>query len=294
MGAGLWTLLIILSVIWGANFTFIEIALLELDTFMIVFLRIAIAAVIMLGILYMKGYRLPREPAVWGTFLILALLNAVLPFLLITWGQTHIDSGLAAILNATTPIFSVILTHFLTLDERMTVNKFIGVLLGIAGVCLLIGPDALSGFSLYALGQIAILGATTCYAYGAIHTRRITGQPILVIITVTLLISSLMLLPFVLLFEPLTYTHYSLSTIGAILYLSILGTATGHLIFYYVISRAGATNTLLVAFMVPITALLLGVFTLGEKLSSHALAGMFVVFVSLVVIDGRLIYKSPR
>ena len=291
MNAKEWALLVLLAVIWGANFFFIEVALVGLSPLMIVFLRMAMAAVLMLIYLHATGHRLPREWKLWKAFVVLGLLNSLVPFLLITWGQTHIESGLAAILNATTPIFSVILTHFLTDDEKMTGNRVVGVILGMMGVCLLIGPEALSGFSFEALGQFAILGATTCYAYGAIRTRLLKDKPVLIVMTCTLCAASLMLLPFILIFELPLQLEQTGSVIVAVLYLAIIGTAAGHLIFYYVISRVGANNTLLVAFLVPITALLLGTFILGEKLSGLALIGMFIIFISLIVIDGRFLRR---
>ena len=286
-----WALLVLLSVIWGANFFFIEIGLQELGPLTIVFLRIALAALILLSYLYYKGHRLPRQLSLWWRVMFLALLNSLIPFFLITWGQVHIASGLAAILSSTTPVFSVIMTHFLTHDERLTGNKIMAVCLGIVGVCLLVGPEALGGFSFQALGQFAVLGASICYAYGAIRTRQLKEMPVIIVITCTLLAASVLLLPLVFILEPPVHSSYQTSTIAAILYLSVIGTAAGHFIFYYIVAKAGANNTSLVAFMVPITALLLGIFVLEERLGSHALWGMLIIFFSLGLIDGRLLRR---
>ena len=293
MNAREWSLLVLVSVIWGLSFFFIEIALRELGSFTVVVYRIGIAALLVTAICYFRGERLPLDRQAWGLFFILGFFNNFLPFSLITWGQVSIDSSLASILNSTTPMFSVVMAHFLTHDEHLTRNRIVGIVLGITGVSLLVGPQALQGISANVLGQLAILGAAMSYSYGAIFARRLNRMPILVAIAGTLLCATLMSLPVAFTLES-PVTTMSLSTIGALLGLSVLGTAFAYMLYFHIIRTAGPTNTLLVTFLVPITALLMGVLVLGENLSQHAILGMLVIFVGLVAVDGRIISKLFR
>ncbi len=289
MNAREWSLLVLVSVIWGLSFFFIEIVLRELGSFTLVLYRIGIAALLVTLILYLKGGRLPFTFQAWSKFFILGMFNNFLPFALISWGQVSIDSGLASILNATTPMFSVVMTHFLTSDERMTPNRIFGLGLGIAGVALLVGPEALHGISANVLGQLAILGAAISYSCGAIFVRRLNDMSILVAMSGTLLAASMISLPAALLLEAPVKISMSMPTLGAVLGLSVLGTAFAYMLYFHIIRTAGATNTLLVTFMVPVTALLMGVVVLGESLSQYALLGMLVIFAGLIAVDGRVI-----
>ena len=259
MNAKEWSLLVLVSIIWGLSFFFIEIALRELGSFSVVVYRIGIAALLVTALLYIRGGRLRLDLRDWGLFFILGLFNNFLPFSLIAWGQVSIDSSLASILNSTTPMFSVVMAHFLTHDEHLTRNRIIGIVLGIVGVSLLVGPQALQGISANVLGQLAILGAGMSYAYGAIFARRLNRMSILEAIAGTLICATMMVLPVALLLESPFTTSLSLATIGALLGLSVLGTAFAYMLYFHIIRTAGPTNTLLVTFLVPITALLMGV-----------------------------------
>ena len=157
-------LIIILSIIWGGSFFFVGVAVKEVTPLTIVLCRVALASIILLVIVHLKGHKMPSSLSLWGAFFIMGALNNLIPFSLIVWGQTHIESGLASILNATTPIFSVILAHFLTREERLTTNRIAGVLIGWIGVSVLIGIDSLRGFGIEVIGQIEILGAAFSYA----------------------------------------------------------------------------------------------------------------------------------
>ena len=294
MNAKEWGLLVLISVVWGLSFFFIEIALRELGPFTLVFYRVGIAAVIVVAFVYIKGERLTKDTQSWRKFFKLGVINNLLPFSLISWGQIYIDSSLASILNATTPLFAVVMAHYLTHDEHMTGNRIAGVLLGITGVSILVGPEALYGLSSHGLGQVAILGAAISYAYGGIYIRQLNDMPATVAIAGTLTAASIMIFPLVLLFEYPLKVSMQWATVGAVLGMSVPGTAFAYLLYIYVIRTAGATNTLLVTFLVPITALLAGVFILGETLSQHAILGMLIVFVGLIAVDGRFIRKIVR
>lgn len=287
-------MLMLISFTWGLSFFFIEIALREVGPFTLVFYRIGVAAVIAVAWLYISGRRLPMNAQAWGKFFKLGTFNNLIPFSLISWGQIYIDSSLASILNATTPLFAVVLAHKLTHDEHMTRNRIVGVLLGIAGVCLLVGPAALHGLSANALGQLAILAAAVSYAYGGIYTRQLKDMSVLVAMTGTLIAATIMIIPLVLIFEYPLRTNLQLTSIGALLGMSVFGTFFAYMLYFYVIRTVGATNTLLVTFLVPVTALLMGVLILGETLSQHAILGMFVIFTGLLAVDGRIIRKIFR
>jgi len=172
MGFREWALIGFLALIWGASFFFVKIAVERMTPLTVVACRVGTAALLLLVFVIITGRKLPQNPRTWGALLVLGALNNVLPFSLITWGQTHIDSSLAAILNATTPVFSVILAHFLTWDEPLTKNRLAGVLLGWAGVAVLMGIDSLHGVGMKTAGQAAVLGAAFLYSLAAIFGRR--------------------------------------------------------------------------------------------------------------------------
>ncbi len=190
-------MLVALSILWGGSFFFGGIAVRELPPMTIVTLRVFIAALALLTVCRVLGYSLPRKPEVLRAFLVMGLLNNIIPFSLIVWGQTHIASGVASILNATTPLFTVLVAHMLTTDEKLSANKLAGVIIRFAGVATLIGPAALSGERSSLLGQLAILGAAISYSFASVFGRRfkIMGVAPLVTATGQISASSLLLLP---------------------------------------------------------------------------------------------------
>ena len=286
-----WLLLGLLSMIWGGSFFFIEVAVRKVTPFTLVFCRVGIAAAILLGVCFLTNRKLPAEPGLWAAFLFMGLLNNLIPFSLIAWSQQHIQSSLASILNATTPIFSVLLAHFLTREERFTINRGLGVLLGWLGVALLIGIESLEGLDLKIAGYLAVLGAALCYACAAIFGRRFKSMPPVTVTTGMLCCSSAMLLPLALAFEQPWALHPGPAAWGAILGLSVVSTAAAYMIYFRILARAGATNILLVTFLIPVSAILLGVLILGERLGWNALGGMLLIFAGLIAIDGRLLKK---
>lgn len=287
MGPAAWALLVALSVVWGGSFFFVEVALRELGPFTIVLGRIGFAALALLLLVAFTGQAMPRDGATWGAFFVMGGLNNLIPFSLITWGQVSIESGLASILNATTPLFAVVLAHFLTADERMTPNRLAGVLIGLAGVAVLIGPEALDGLGATGLGQIAILGAALSYAFAGIYGRRLRHLPVAAAAGM-LTASTFQVLPLALVLETPFAVLPGLATWGAILGIALLSTALAYLLYFRILALAGATNLLLVTFLIPVSALFLGIAFLDERPGWTAFAGMALIFAGLAAVDGRL------
>jgi drug/metabolite transporter (DMT)-like permease len=228
----------------------------------------------------------------------MGFLNNLMPFSLIVWGQTHIASGLASILNATTPVFTVIVAHFLTRDEKLTVNRLIGVLVGLAGVSVIIGPEALQGLGVNAFAQLAVLGAAVCYSFAGIYGRRFRRLGVHPVVTATgqVSASAIMMLPLALAVDcPWRLPIPAPPVLGAVLGLATLSTALAYIIFFRVLATAGATNIMLVTFLIPVSAVLLGMVFLGEHLAWRHFLGMGLIGAGLAAIDGRLLpRKRPQ
>ncbi len=288
-----WLLLVTLSVLWGGSFFFSEVALAELGPLTVVLGRVGFAALALVGFVYLAGHRLPSAPGLWGAFLVMGALNNLIPFSLIVWAQVSIDSGLAAILNATTPLFTVVLAHYLTRDERMTRGRFAGVVIGIAGVAVLVGPEALGqlggGLSTAGLAQLAVLGAACCYGCAGIYGRRFQGLPPVVAAAGMVTCSAVLTLPLALVVERPWQIDPGALTWAALLGLALLSTALAYVIYFRILASAGATNLLLVTFLIPVSALILGVAVLGERPAPSTFAGLALIFAGLAAVDGRVI-----
>lgn len=292
MDRGDWLILGMLAVIWGGAFFFIGVAVRHVPPLTYVLLRLSIAAAAMWGYLYFKGEKLGLPASAWGSMLLLALLNNALPFTLFGWGQTHIASGLASILNATTPIWGVVVAHFLTHDERMTPRKVAGVLLGFGGVATMIGPSLLTNLGSSALAQLACVTASLSYALAAVWARRFRRQGIspLSVTTGQLTAGALMMLPMSLFIDkPWTHAFPPLTAIGAIGALALMCTAFGYVMYFRLIATSGATNALLVTLLVPPVAILLGAAFLNESLAPQDFLGLGLIALGLAAIDGRLL-----
>ena len=291
-----WFLLIILSLIWGGAFFFGKVAVAELPPFSIVLGRVGIAAIVLNVIVRIAGYRMPRSLKIWRDFMVMGALNNMIPFSLIFWGQIHIASGLAAILNATTPLWTVILAHFMTRDERLNTSRLTGVVLGIFGVIIIIGPDALKGFGSNVVAQLAVIGATISYALAGVFGKRFSGIPPIVTATGQLTCSTLMIIPIAIWVDkPWLISMPGAQTFGSIIALALVCTALAYIIYFRILASAGATNILLVTFLIPISALILGTIILGERLELRHFLGMGIIVVGLAAIDGRVknFFTSP-
>ncbi len=291
MGPLEWFLLIILSVLWGGSFFFSKVALAELRPFTVVLGRVGIAALALNLIVRASGHRMPGSREIWGMFLVMGLLNNLIPFSLIFWGQTQIASGLASILNATTPLWTILLAH-LTGDERLTANRLGGVAFGLVGVTVMIGPDVLGGLGLKMLAQLAVLGAAFSYALAGIYGKRFKAIPPYVTAAGQITCTTLMMIPVALFVDrPWLLPMPGIKTWGALLAIALLSTAMAYVLYFRLLSTAGATNLLLVTLFIPVSALLLGTGILGERLDPRHFIGMGLTGLGLVVIDGRLLRK---
>jgi drug/metabolite transporter (DMT)-like permease len=290
MTAREWAMLLALSLLWGGSFFFIGIAVKELPTFTIVLIRLGLAAMILVIVTTLMGQALPRSRVVWLAFFGMGFLNNVIPFSLIAWGQSHIASGVASILNAATPLFTVIVAHLLTHDEKMTGPRLLGVAIGLAGVAVMIGADALKTLGVNVLAQLACLAATISYAFAGVFGRRFRALGVTPLQTAAgqVSASTLMLLPLMLVIDkPWTLAMPSGSTVLAMLCLAVLSTVLAYILFFRILATAGATNIALVTFLVPISAILLGIAFLGETLLVKHVFGMAMIAAGLACIDGR-------
>jgi len=297
MDKGDWGILVTLALIWGGAFLFIGVAVRHVSPLTYVWLRLTVAATAMWIYLKLRGEKLGLPRQAWGSILLLALLNNALPFTLFGWSQQHIASGLAAILNATTPIWGVIVAHFLTRDERMTPRKLGGVLLGVAGVVTMIGPTLLANLGSGALAQLACVTASLSYALAAVWARRFKrlGLSPMSVTTGQLTAGAAMMLPLALIVDqPWTHPLPPLSAWGAIVALALMCTAFGYVMYFKLIDSAGATNALLVTLLVPPVAILLGATFLGESLQPQDFLGLGLIALGLAAIDGRLLNALPR
>jgi drug/metabolite transporter (DMT)-like permease len=291
MGLFEWGLLFILSILWGGSFFFSKFALAELPPLVIVLARVAIAAAALFIYLRATRQAIPTASATWIAFFGMGLLNNLIPFSLLFWGQTQITSGLASILNATTPVFSIIVAHFLTADERLTSNKIAGVALGFAGVAVLMAGNAVSSQALPYLALIACLTAALSYGFAGVFGRRFRQMGIAPAIGAfgQTAATTVMMVPIVVVFDaPWTLAAPSGLTIAAVLALGLVSTALAYIIFFHILAVGGATNSSLVTLLVPVSAILLGTLFLGERLAPNHIAGMALISLGLLSIDGRL------
>ncbi|WP_416896144.1 MAG: DMT family transporter [Minwuia sp.] len=291
MGAAEWAMMLALSLLWGATFFFVEIALRDLGPLTLVLGRVAMGAATLWLLVLASGAVLPKTLRDWRELAVMGLMNNAIPFTLIFWGQTQITSSLASILNATTPIFGVIVAHLFLADERATPNKALGVLFGIGGVILLIGPDALAGVDGSLLGQLALIGAAISYAFAGAWGRRLGRFAPPVAAAGMLTMSTLMMVPVALLAEGLPGTAPGLYPVLAWVALGVAGTGLAYILYFRILERAGATNLLLVTFMIPPSAILLGVWFLDESLSLTAVGGLVLIFIGLACVDGRFLRR---
>ena len=285
-----WGLLICLSILWGGSFFFVGLAVRELPAFTIVTLRVALAAMVLLTLMRMQRLEIPCRLQVWGAVLGMGLLNNAIPFSLLVWGQKHIATGVASILNATTPLFGVVVAHYLTSDEKMTGGRLVGVLIGVLGVAIMIGQAGFKSGGVTLVAQLGCVAAAISYAFAGVFGRRFKAMGVAPLATATgmLMCSSLVLLPVTLIGDqPWTLPMPSLRAALAVLGLAVLSTALAYILYFLLLASAGATNLLLVTLLIPVSAVLLGILLLGETLLTKHVAGMLLIGVGLACIDGR-------
>ena len=283
-----WIDLVLLALVWGAIFLVIEFALEELSPLWAVFHRIAWAALLLWFIVYGRGERMPFAPGVWLAFLVMGALNNAIPFSLITWGQTSIESGLTSILNGTTAFFGIMVAAVFLADERLTAGRVLGVLIGMSGVAVIVGWRSLLEFDPRALGQIAVLGAGVSYAFAGVWARtRMKGLTPMQSATGMLTGSTLLMLPIAWAVEGPPDLSLSLTSLAAIVYMSIFGTVIAYILYYRILAAAGSGNLMLVTIMMPPISIFLGWLVLGERLAPSAFIGCGLIVLGLIILDGR-------
>ncbi|MBT5109767.1 MAG: DMT family transporter [Rhodospirillaceae bacterium] len=289
-----WGLLIALSVLWGGAFFFVGVAVKELPPLTIVLARVALAALMLLPLFWRYGHALPKTIAAWAPFFVMGLLNNVLPFSFLFAGQTQLTVGLASIINAMTPLFTVVVMASFG-EERMTVNRVVGVMLGVLGVAILRGFDGSMNAG-QTIGVGLCLVATLSYGFAALWGRRhLGGVAPLKSATCQLICSSaIMVVVVAVVDQPWTLPAPSQATWLSLIALAFFGTAIAYIVFFQILVRAGASNVMLVTLLIPITALLLGYLFLDEAIRVQEIIGALVIGLGLLFIDGRLLKFAAR
>ena len=289
MSSRSWIMLLTLALIWGGTFFLSEILLLEMTPFQIVFHRVSIAALVMYAFMKVRGKHLPKDMKTWGILGVMGLLNNAIPFSSIVFGQQYITGGLASILNSTTAFFGVIVSAIFLADERITLPKFTGVILGIIGVAVIIGIDNLAQLSLTNIGQYLIIVSSISYAFagvwGRLFVRDIgveeTATGMLITSTIWMFILCLMV-------EGLPIEALSMRSLAAILTFAILCTSVAYLLYFAILAEAGASNLMLVTIIIPAFAIILDALFLEELVSALDMLGFGIIALGLLVIGGKI------
>lgn len=278
-------LLFILGAIWGTSFLFIKIVVAEVGPMTLVAGRLGLAAVLMWGILQLRRTPLPKGRRIWSTYAVIGLLNGALPFSLISWGEQFIPSGWAALLQATTPIFTILLAHLLTRDDRLNWGKALGVTLGFCGIGLLMFPEVRQGATASVWGMLAIVGSSICYAMSSIFARRrLVGQDPMASAAGQFTMGFMYMLPLAFLLEQPLQIMPSWRALGSWVALSVIGTVIAYAIYYTLLDRTSATFTIMVTYIVPINGLVLGALVLGEHLSSMLVISLGLVLSGILLV----------
>ena len=289
-----WAEMLVLAIIWGGSFLSIRIALDEISPLMSVAHRVTWAMLVLWVVVAVMRIPLPRNSRIWFAFLVMGLLNNVIPFGLMAWGQLHIDSGLTSILNAFTAVVGVVMAALFFSDERLMPRKIIGVVLGFFGVAVAIGLENFKNFDLRSLAQLAVIGGTVAYAVAGVWARKnLVGMPPQLAAAGMLTGATVIMLPLVYFVEGLPTFDLQPRTLVAIGYYAVIATAAAYLLYYRVLAMAGSGNLMLVTLLVAPVAITLGAVVLGEKLSANALIGFVILAVGLIILDGRA-WKALR
>lgn len=293
MTARVWLMLFTLGLVWGGTFFLTEILLTEMRPFQIVFHRVSIAAITMVIIITIMGKRLPHDAKSWFALGVMGLLNNAIPFSAIVFGQQYITGGLASILNSTTAFFGVILSGILLADERMTVPKVVGVILGVIGVSIVMGIEVLADLSLTDIGQLLIIIASISYAFASIWGKlQVKSMGVEVTATGMLIASSVWMFILALTIEGMPIEPLSMRSGLAVIIFAVVCTSFAYLLYFRILSAAGAGNLMLVTIIIPPFALILDALALGEMVSTKEIMGFIVIALGLLVISGKI--KLPK
>lgn len=285
-----WVLLISLSLLWGGSFLFVEFALLDYPPLTIVALRVAIGALVLQCVIRLQGLSFPLDLKSISLFTIMGGLNNVIPFSLIVWGQQSIDAGRASVLNATVPLFTVLLAHWLLTDEKLTAKKIMGVVIGFAGVFVLAGPSVFnSEVANSVVGQLAVIGAAVSYAFASIFGRQLNRYEPQVSATGMLTASAVLMVPFAMVMESSDWVRPGVLSTLSVVALGFACTALAYLLYFKILTKAGSSNLSLVTFLIPPSAILMGVVFLHEKLALTDYAGIALIMIGMGIATG--VYK---
>lgn len=294
MGAAEWAMLMLLGAIWGGSFFFARIAVAEIAPLTLMLLRVAIAALALHLYLLARGASFARALPHWRLLVALGITNNVIPFSLIFLGQTELGAGIASVLNATTPFWTIIIANLVTSDEKAAWNRIAGVLFGIAGTAVMVGPGLAAGLGGPVWAKFALIGAAVSYAVALMVALRLRGVPPILVATGQLTASTVIAAPIVAMTADVAAVFdASLPAWGAVLAIALVGTAFGYLLYFTLVERAGATNASLVTLIMPASAILLGVLFLDERLELFEIGGVVLIAAGLLTIDGRLLPRRP-
>ena len=284
-----------LAALWGPSFLFIKVAVDEIPPLTLVLGRVAIGAAFLLVVLLAQRRRLPTDRQLWRHLAVVAMLHNALPWVLLSWGEQYIDSALASILNGTTPLFTIILAHFLVAGDRLTMPKVVGVLLGFAGLLLLILPSLSGGVQASTWGLLAVTAAAGIYGVAMIYSRNhLRGLPPLVAPAAQLLLATAYMLPVALVVDmPWTLDRPSAAALGSLLLLGIMGTGLAFIVYYRLLETANPTYISMVTYVIPIFGVILGVLVLDEQLTWFALAGFALILLGVMVVNGLFANHLP-
>jgi drug/metabolite transporter (DMT)-like permease len=288
LGITEWMLLVGLSILWGGSYLFMKLAVLTVPLFTIVLGRVSIAALALLIVLTISGTGIPKGRRIWLAFFGMGIFNNVIPMSLIVFSQNSISVGLASILNSITPLFTILVAHMTTNDERLTFRKLVGISFGFMGVVMLMGPELVDNFGVAALGEWACLGAALSYACANTFGRRFVqlGTKPMQTAFGQVVASTVILGPLVIVVDqPWTISDPGFLPVLSILALGLFCTALAYVIYFQILARSGATAIALVTFMIPPSAILMGWLALGEQISSQDFLGMSLIGVGLFSVN---------
>ncbi len=287
-------LLFLLATLWGPSFLFIKVAVAEIPPLTMVTVRVGLAALLLYLFLRFRGGRLPGLGGLWLHFAALGLLAHAIPFTLISWGEIYVDSAVAAILNGTTPLFTILIAHYALAEERMSWSKVGGMLLGFQGLLFLVWPTIASGFQASTGGILAVTLASFSYGLAMVYARKfLRTLPSLVAPTTQLILATIYMIPLALYFEhPFSLSWPSLPAVGSLVALAVIGTALAFVVYYRIIEVAGATYLSMVTYLLPVFGVILGVLILNEQLTWNAYVGCGLILSGVVVVNGRLPLSS--
>ena len=291
-----WSLLLLLSAIWGASFLFIEMALVALSPASLVFFRVLIGAMTLGFVIMVTRRALPKQASFWFSTLVMGAINNVIPFTLIAYGQVTITGGMASIINANTAFFGVLVAAIFILNEKLSAHRLIGVIIGVSGVVIVVGPSELSQFDLTSIGQLAVILATLSYAFASVWGRlKLQGYDSIVTAFATTLSASLILGVYLLVTQSFPVFDVTISLVIVAIGLGMIGTGYAYMIYFRILALAGASNLMLVTIIVPIFAVTLDAIFLSQWVSVREMLGFGIIAIGLAVMDGRVLsYLHPN